>query len=126
LHNQVFHQYTKGISQKDLADLFKLEKAIIERWYHQKYERENREFRNAPCPTVLGIDEHFFSKKQGFATTLCDLRKNKIFDVVQGRSEMELAEYLENLKGKDKVKVVCMDLSSTYIPTKIKFVCFWL
>jgi transposase len=63
---------------------------------------------------VLGIDEHFFSRKQGFATTICDLKKHKIFDIVKGRSEAELAHYLDNLQGKERVKVVCMDLSSNY------------
>jgi len=63
---------------------------------------------------VLGIDEHFFSRKQGFATTLCDLRTHKVFDIVKGKSEKDLAGYLANLEGKDRVKVVCMDLSSTY------------
>ena len=69
---------------------------------------------NYPWPKTVGIDEHFFSQKQGFATTLCDLRKHKVFDIVKGRSEEELADYLTKLPGKEKVKIVCMDLSSTY------------
>lgn len=69
---------------------------------------------NTSCPVVLGIDEHFFSRKQGFATTLCDLKKHKIFDIVKGRSEVDLSSYLSSLIGKERVKVVCMDLSSTY------------
>ncbi|WP_235810594.1 transposase [Legionella bozemanae] len=62
----------------------------------------------------MGIDEHFFSKKEGFATTFCDLRKHKVFDVVKGRSEEDLKTYLQQLPGKERVKVICMDLSSTY------------
>ncbi|WP_232048544.1 transposase [Legionella adelaidensis] len=61
-----------------------------------------------------GSGEHFFSKKEGFATTLCDLRKHKVFDVVRGRSEGDLKDYLQQLPGKERVKVICMDLSSTY------------
>ncbi|HGF1595811.1 TPA: transposase [Legionella pneumophila] len=60
------------------------------------------------------MDEHFFSRKQGFVTTLCDLGKHKIFDIVKGRSEPDLRSYLYSLKGKERVQVVCMDLSSTY------------
>ena len=41
-------------------------------------------------PRVLGIDEHFFTRKKGFATTLCDLGSHKIYDVVLGRSELSL------------------------------------
>ncbi|WP_420795571.1 transposase, partial [Legionella cincinnatiensis] len=53
----------------------------------------------------LGIDEHFFSRKQGFATTICDLKKHKIFDIVKGRSETDLSSYLASLVGKERVKV---------------------
>jgi len=49
-----------------------------------------------------------------FATTFFDLKNHKIYDVVKGRSEGDLKDYLERLPGKERVKVVCMDLSSTY------------
>lgn len=114
LRNHVFRQHTQGISQSALANDFKLGKATIERWYHSRYELEYQQLKNKPCPQVLGIDEHSFSKKQGYVTTLCNLKKHKIFDVVKGKSSQNLASYLEQLPGKDKVKVVCMDLSSTY------------
>ena len=66
------------------------------------------------CPRVLGIDEHFFSRKDGYATTFCNLQKHKVFDVVLGRSEVALESYFQRLKGREEVEVVCMDLSSTY------------
>ena len=114
LQSQIFHQHTAGISQKMLAKNFKLGKATIERWYQRFYEKENRELSSYECPTVLGIDEHSFSKKQGYATTLCDLRKHRIFDITKGRAGAELNDYLTKLQGKERVKVVCMDLSTTY------------
>lgn len=114
LKDQIFLQHSKGISQKDLAKDFKVGKSTIERWYQQCYLRENQHIKERHCPQVLGIDEHFFSQKEGFATTFCDLRRHRIFDVVKGRSKQDLASYLNNLPGKDKVKVVCIDLSSTY------------
>ena len=77
-------------------------------------ELEHKSRSNIPCPRVLGIDEHFFSRKKGFATTLCDLRKHKVFDIVKRKSERDLSSYLANLAGKERVQVVCMDLSSTY------------
>lgn len=114
LHKQIFYQHTKGISQQDLSRDFKIGKATIERWYHKEYLLAHSEINIQQCPTVLGIDEHFFSKKQGYATTFCNLRKNKIFDIVKGRSPKALADYLQKLPGKEAVKVVCIDLSSTY------------
>ena len=114
LKTHVFHQHTEGISQQSLARCFKLGKATIERWYHQQYVLENQELKQAVCPQVLGIDEHFFSKKQGYATTFCNLKRHKIFDIVKGRSGKELENYLEKLPGRERVKVICIDLRSNY------------
>ncbi len=63
---------------------------------------------------MLGIDEHFFTRKQGFATTLVDLKNHKVFDVVLGRSELSLRQYLSRLPGREQVQIVVMDLSETY------------
>lgn len=89
-------------------------KATIERWFHRYYRLEFQERQNRPLPAVIGIDEHSFSRKQGYATTLCDLRKHKIFDIVKGRSAHDLANYFNQLQGKENVKVICMDLSNSY------------
>ena len=72
-------------------------------------ERISRE-----CPQVLGIDEHFFSRRHGYATTFCDLKNHKVHDVVLGRSEASLEGYLAKLEGKHRVQVVCMDLAAHY------------
>jgi transposase len=110
----VFHQHTEGVSQQSLSRDFKIGKATIERWYHKRYLLKYSEIKNEPCPQVLGIDEHSFSKKQGYATTFCNLKRHKIFDVVKGRSAKDLASYLKELPGKEAVKVICIDLSSSY------------
>jgi transposase len=70
--------------------------------------------KSEPCPEELGIDEHFFSRRKGYATTLCDLKHHKVYDVVLGRSEASLKGYFRSLKGKEKVRVVCIDLASNY------------
>lgn len=114
LHKQVFVQHTEGISQKNLARLVKAGKATIERWYHQQYQHEYAERQNKKCPVILGIDEHSFTRKGGFATTFCDLKNHSIFDIVKGRSEKDLKIYLQQLPHKERVKVVCIDLSNPY------------
>ena len=114
LHRQVFQQHWDGISRSRLAERFGIGAATVERWFQDQLGRLCAERSSADCPRVLGIDEHFFSRKKGYATTLCDLEKHKVYDVVAGRSEASLESYLKALKGKDKVRVVCMDLSSTY------------
>ena len=63
-------------------------------------------------PGGLGIDEHFFSRRHGYATTFCDLKHHRVYDVVLGRSEAALEGYLAQLPGKERVQVVCMDLAT--------------
>lgn len=88
--------------------------STVERWYQNRYQLENGERTNSSSLSILGIDEHFFSRKQGFATTFCNLKKHKIYNVVKGKSEKSLGDYLSQLEGKEQVKVICMDLSPTY------------
>jgi len=112
--DEVCRQHHGGISQKVLGELRRMGSATIERWYHRFLLRRMAERKSEGCPRVLGIDEHFFTRKQGYATTLCNLGKRKVFDVVLGRSEASLEGYLSTLQGKQRVRVVCMDLSPTY------------
>ena len=114
LKREVFHKHCEGVSKKDLSQDFGVSDSSIERWFRQGYIRKNKELQHARCPMVLGIDEHYFSKKNRYATTFVNLGKHKVFDVVLGRSENDLISYLHQLKGKDKVRVIVMDLSATY------------
>jgi transposase len=77
-------------------------------------EKKVSNSKNSPCPRVIGIDEHFFTRKKGYATTLCDLGRNKIFDLTLGRTEKSLDGYFNKITGKDNVRVVVMDLSDPY------------
>jgi len=110
----VANQHRDGINRTSLGRREGIGGATVERWYHDCLGRHLSEKRNAACPKVLGIDEHFFTKKGGYATTFCDLGNNRVHDVVLGRSEASLEGYLNRLPGKERVEVVCMDLSSTY------------
>jgi len=114
LRYQVYTLHCQGVSQTDLSRGYRFSPATIERYFHDCYTAKNQELKTRDCPQVLGIDEHSFSKKQGYATTFCDLRKHKVFDVVQGKSAGDLHDYLTSLSGREKVRVVCMDMSATY------------
>lgn len=111
---EVFEKHNNGICQKKLAEKLDLGTATIERWYHAHLKYKVAKSKNDPCPIVLGIDEHFFSRKHGYATTICNLEKHKIHDIVLGRSELALEGYFNRLAGKERVQVVLMDMSETY------------
>ena len=111
---EVFEAHHEGVSQRKLSQTHAISSSTVERWYHahiqQKYAEKDRRY----CPTILGIDEHFFTRKQGYATTFVDLKNHQVFDVQLGRSEASLSEYLRGLQGREHVQIVVIDLSKTY------------
>jgi len=111
---QVYLDHRDGISREQLRRNCKIGTATVERWFHDHLELKERMFSGRECPEVLGIDEHFFSKKNGYVTTFCDLKKHRVFELALGRSEKALEPFLRRLKGRERVKVVCIDLSSSY------------
>ncbi len=96
---QVFQQHMDGICRKSLAESQHMGTATVERWFHEYLKLQAAKMRSEPCPEELGVDEHFFSRKKGYATTFCDLKHHKVYDVVLGRSEASLAPiFHEKLK----------------------------
>jgi transposase len=91
------------VSQSKLSSTHQISCATVERWYQHHVKRRVSELSGRDCPQVLGIDEHFFTRKKGYATTLVDLKNHKVFDVVLGRSEPSLRAYLSRLRGRDRV-----------------------
>jgi transposase len=110
----VCQKHFDGISRSRLADRERLSSATIERWFLWYLKLLSGERISRQCPQILGIDEHFFTRRQGYATTFCDLKNHKVQDVVLGRSEASRESYLARLEGKHLVQVVCMDLAASY------------
>jgi len=110
----IFRQHLDGINRSRLAWREGIGAATVERYFRRGLQRQFSASHAGRCPPVLGIDEHFFTRRQGYATTLCDLRHHKVYDVVLGRSQAALEAYFQRLEGKADVRVVCMDLASSY------------
>ena len=114
LKKSVFRAYNKGYSCKDIAAENNIGLASVERFYHHLTRHKASHWQNRECPRVLGIDEHRFTRKQGFLTTFCDLENRRIFDIAKGRSAGELEPFLLSLRGRANVEVVCIDMNSAY------------
>ena len=111
---EVFEAHDGGVTLRKVSLTHQVSAATVERWYQHRLGLRLSETGNRSCPRVLGIDEHFFTRKKGYATTFVDLRKHTVFDVRLGRSEPSLRGYLKGLEGRGNVQVVVMDLSETY------------
>lgn len=103
-----------GISKEECSKLFAVSHSKVERCYKHVHAKKILEQKNRPYPRVLGIDEHFLNRRIGYVTTLVDLKSRRVFDLLPGRSELALEAHLKRLKGRENVRVVVMDLSSTY------------
>ena len=85
--------------------------------YYEQLEIKTRELKQRTWPSVLGIDEHFFTRRRGFpeyVTVFTDLSKRKLFDVAETKRKKTLLEQYQKSPGRLDVKIVCMDLSSVY------------
>lgn len=102
----IYREHHEGICAKGLATLRKLGSATVGRIYAEFTSRKARERLSLECPFILGIDEHRVHRNQPFATTFCDLRNHRIFDIVPGRSEPELRAFLTRKRRLKKV-VLC-------------------
>jgi transposase len=110
----MFRRHDDGICASRLAGREHLGEATVGRIYAPFTQRKAKERQSLDCPLVLGIDEHTLHRRQRFATTFCDLKNHRVFDISPGRSEGELASYLRTLRGRERVRVVCIDLSNPY------------
>jgi transposase len=111
---EVVERHEHGHSLARIEQSHGISWATTERWVHQRYAHRVSHHAERVAPRVLGIDEHFFSRKAGFATTFANLVTHRVFDVQLGRSEASLERFLDGLSGKEHTQVVVMDLAETY------------
>jgi len=114
LREQIYQDHEDGICASKVAERERISAPTVSRTYATFTQRKAKERLRQECPPVLGIDEHTLHRNGKYITTFCDLKAHKVFDVVQGRSSSELAQYLSKLKGREKVRVICIDLSHPY------------
>ena len=79
----------------------------MERYFRRRLKRQFDQMHPACCPQVLGRDEHFFTRRKGFATTICDLTNHKIYDpkravdaVIEASGASPLTFFIARLRGK--------------------------
>ena len=111
---RLYQDHHDGICASVLARRERISAPTVSRTSAAFTERKARERQRQACPSILGIDEHSLHRNGTFVTTFCDLRRHKVFDVVEGRSAREMIGYLRSLKGRHKVRVICIDLSNAY------------
>lgn len=126
-------RFRKAVAQScgrmtDLATVsrtFKVSHGFAYQVYYEQVEVKLREYQSRNSwPEVVGIDEHFFRRKNRiteFCTIFTDLKNKKMFDMVHGKDFDSLVSQISHIKGREHVKVVVIDMSSAYKSFAKKF-----
>lgn len=118
LNNSISLECMHGVSNKVIAQKYGVSPSTGGRQLHRNHEKLLGGQIHYPCPIVMGIDEHSIhrrsTKGHKFAVTLTDLRNNRVYEVFEGKDCKTLEPQLRRLKGRGRVKVVCMDLSGSF------------
>ena len=118
LNDTLSRECANGVSNKMIAQKYRISASTVERQLHRNHSALLHEQLNYPCPQVMGIDEHSIhrgrTKGHKFAVTLTDLRHHRVYEIFEGKSTTILEGNLRKLRGRQKVKIVCMDLSSPF------------
>jgi transposase len=92
---------------------------LIYKAFYEQVELELRKIAKI-WPTTIGIDEHSFVKnvrgnKRDFVTVFVDYNHRRIMEVAEGKAIGDLHHpRILNIKGKENVKNVIVDLSPTF------------
>jgi transposase len=103
-------------SLKAVRENFECSNSMIYKSVFSQLEIKLREYNN-PWPKVVGVDEHFFSRRKGYSeffTIFTDLKGHRVREAVHGRSKSEVLGKVKHIAGRENVEWVVQDLSETY------------
>lgn len=117
LQRAVTNACQKYSSLKDVRRDFRCSNSYIYRAFYSQLKIETKRKINYPWPKTIGIDEHFFTRKQGyreFMTIFVDYNNKRPRELVLGRSSGALQSAVGHIGGRENVTNVVMDLSRPY------------
>lgn len=101
---------------KSVRRAYRCSSSLLYKILYEQLELKQRERQN-PWPAKIGIDEHFFSRAQGYtqyATIVTDMVNKRVKELVLGKSIAEVTTQLQHIPGRENVKLVTCDLADTY------------
>lgn len=104
-------------SLKDVRATYRCSNSLIYRTVFEQLELKCREY-NYPWPEKIGIDEHFFSRSQGygkkFFTVFTDLKNHRVREAVLGKASKDVQKKIAHIEGRERVKWAVIDMSDAY------------
>lgn len=107
---------TKYSSLKDVRKDYRCSSSLL---YKVLYEQLGLKIKQIdyPWPKMIGIDEHFVSRKHGypeFMTVFTDLKNHRVRECVLGKTKAGLLEKVAHIQGRKNVEWVTIDMSDVY------------
>lgn len=104
---------------KAVRDDFRISFCFLYSAYYELLKLRRRMTENAPWPKHIGVDEHSFGKNKKtrrtqFVSLIVNHNKEKVFEVVKGKTQAELEEALAYIPGRENVEYVTLDLCDPY------------
>lgn len=105
------------VDLKRVQRAYRCSRGLVYKVVYEQLERK-RKTRLYECPAVIGIDEHSFRKPRyesvEYASVIVDHSHKRLYELIDGRSKVELESVGLKFKGRENVKVVTLDLSPTF------------
>lgn len=95
---------------------FRCSSGLVYKAYYDQLELKLREYQPG-WPKAVGVDEHFFSRAQGFTeftTVFADLTKSRLREAILGKDKKTVLSKVGHIKNGDQVKWAVIDMSDTY------------
>ena len=108
LGQEALHQTVKRTAEKEQVGEGLVRRCVVDGINQMLGTR-----RTIETPTLIGLDE-YSAKKGLYHTSVCDLGKREVMEVVEGRGYQKVQAYLEAFPDPDKVKAVAMDMHESY------------
>lgn len=121
-------RYRRGLrwACENFKDLKRVQRAyscsawLTHKVFYEQLEVKTRERINDCWGKRLGIDEHTWSKRRGgkrkteFASLIVDYDRNRIAEVVNGKTVEELKTQLNYIPGRERVEEVVIDMCDSF------------
>jgi transposase len=104
-------------SMSDVRKQYRCSNGYMYKAYYEEVELRLRKKLNYAWPKVIGIDEHFFRRENGysqFMTVFTDMKNRRLREAVLGKSGEVLKKELSDIPGRENVRYVALDMSDTY------------
>jgi len=117
LQRAVANACRKYSSLKDVRRDFRCSSSYVYKAFYSQLRIDTKSRINYPWPSTIGIDEHFFTRKNGyreFMTIFIDYKNKRPRELILGRDTSTLISGVNHIEGRERVQNVVMDLSRSY------------